>query len=109
MSSPTSSVIGGITGITGIASALGSDDKTIKTIGVADSGVQVAGATLVQFAPGAGTVLNAANSIGGKLIGTPEEIKNFFDMSKKAFKRAVGSLLKKGLIEKTEKGFKVKE
>lgn len=38
-----------------------------------------------------------------------EDIKDFFDMSKKAFKRAMGSLLKKGLIEKTEKGFKIKE
>lgn len=40
---------------------------------------------------------------------TPEEIKDFFDMSKKAFKRGIGSLLKKGLIEKTEKGFKLTE
>lgn len=40
---------------------------------------------------------------------SPEDIKDFFDMSKKAFKRAIGNLLKKGLIEKTEKGFKVKE
>ncbi|MGL4981219.1 MAG: CvfB family protein [Fusobacteriaceae bacterium] len=39
---------------------------------------------------------------------SPEDIKDFFDMSKKAFKRAMGSLLKKGLIEKTDKGFKVK-
>ncbi|MGL5126263.1 MAG: CvfB family protein [Fusobacteriaceae bacterium] len=39
---------------------------------------------------------------------TPEEIKDFFDMSKKAFKRAIGNLLKNGLIEKTEKGFQVK-
>ena len=77
ISSPISSVMGGITGITGIASALGSDDKTIKTIGVADSGVQVAGAVLDKFVPGAGTALNAVNSIGGKLIGTPEEIKDF--------------------------------
>lgn len=40
---------------------------------------------------------------------TPEEIKDFFDMSKKAFKRAVGNLLKNGLIEKTEKGFQLKK
>lgn len=40
---------------------------------------------------------------------SPEDIKDFFDMSKKAFKRAIGNLLKKGLIEKTDKGFKVKE
>lgn len=39
---------------------------------------------------------------------SPEDIKEFFDMSKKAFKRAMGGLLKKGLIEKTEKGFRVK-
>lgn len=40
---------------------------------------------------------------------TPEEIKDFFDMSKKAFKRAIGNLLKKGLIEKTETGFTLKK
>lgn len=40
---------------------------------------------------------------------SPEDIKDFFDMSKKAFKRAMGSLLKSGHIEKTEKGFKIKE
>ncbi|MGL4687995.1 MAG: CvfB family protein, partial [Fusobacteriaceae bacterium] len=39
---------------------------------------------------------------------SPEDIKDFFDLSKKAFKRAAGNLLKKGLIEKTDKGFKVK-
>ena len=39
---------------------------------------------------------------------SPDDIKHFFDMSKKAFKRAIGNLLKNGLIEKTEKGFQVK-
>lgn len=74
---PIGSITGGISGISNFASALGSDDETIKTIGMADSGVQVAGAVLDKFVPGAGTLLNAANSFGGKLIGTPKEVKDF--------------------------------
>lgn len=35
---------------------------------------------------------------------SPEDIKDYFFMSKKAFKRAIGQLLKQGLIEKKEKG-----
>jgi len=38
----------------------------------------------------------------------PETIKSVFNISKKAFKRAIGNLLKNGLIEKTEDGFKLK-
>lgn len=74
---PISSITGGISGISNFASALGSDDKTIKTIGMADSGVQVAGAALDMIAPGLGTGLNMVNSLGGKLIGTPKEVKDF--------------------------------
>lgn len=35
---------------------------------------------------------------------SPEDIKDYFSMSKKAFKRAMGQLLKQGLVEKKEKG-----
>ncbi|MEO1098872.1 MAG: GntR family transcriptional regulator, partial [Bacteroidota bacterium] len=35
---------------------------------------------------------------------SPEEIKYFFKLSKKAFKKAVGGLLKKELIKLDEKG-----
>lgn len=35
---------------------------------------------------------------------SPEDIKDYFSMSKKAFKRAIGQLLKQGLIEKQENG-----
>lgn len=35
----------------------------------------------------------------------PEQIVNYFNMSKKAFKRAIGNLLKQGKIEKTEDGY----
>ena len=38
---------------------------------------------------------------------TPEQIAKLAKMSKKAFKRAVGQLLKKRLIERSEKGIKV--
>jgi len=36
---------------------------------------------------------------------SPEAIKEYFGISKKAFKRAIGKLLKEGKIEKTEEGF----
>ena len=35
----------------------------------------------------------------------PDQIVNYFNMSKKAFKRAIGNLLKQGKIEKTEDGY----
>lgn len=40
---------------------------------------------------------------------SPEEIYDYFGISKKAFKRAMGNLLKEGLIEKTDKGFMIKK
>ncbi|MGL5053638.1 MAG: CvfB family protein [Cetobacterium sp.] len=36
---------------------------------------------------------------------SPESIKEYFGMSKKAFKRAMGRLLKEGKVEKTEEGY----
>lgn len=38
----------------------------------------------------------------------PEDIKDRLKMSKAAFKRAIGKLLKEGKIEQTEKGIKLK-
>ena len=38
---------------------------------------------------------------------SPEEIKDIFNISKKAFKRAVGRLLKEGAIEITDNGIKL--
>lgn len=40
---------------------------------------------------------------------SPEEIYDYFGISKKAFKRAIGNLLKERLIEKNEKGFHIKK
>ena len=40
---------------------------------------------------------------------SPEDIKREFGLSKKAFKRAIGGLLKNRFIEKTEAGFKLTE
>lgn len=40
---------------------------------------------------------------------SPEEIYDYFGISKKAFKRAIGNLLKENLIEKTDKGFAIKK
>nr|WP_307774430.1 S1-like domain-containing RNA-binding protein [uncultured Cetobacterium sp.] len=36
---------------------------------------------------------------------SPEAIKDYFGISKKAFKRAIGKLLKEGKIDKTEEGY----
>ncbi|MGL5000598.1 MAG: CvfB family protein [Cetobacterium sp.] len=36
---------------------------------------------------------------------SPESIKEYFGMSKKAFKRAMGRLLKEGKVEKTDEGY----
>ncbi|MGL4909945.1 MAG: CvfB family protein [Cetobacterium sp.] len=36
---------------------------------------------------------------------SPESIKEYFGMSKKAFKRAMGRLLKEGKVDKTEEGY----
>ncbi len=48
---------------------------------------------------------------GGKIFlhdkSEPEEIYNVFKMSKAAFKRAIGHLLKERLIEKIDNGFKI--
>ncbi len=57
-------------------------------------------------------ILKGIQSHGGKLPFTdkaePERIKNEFGMSKAAFKRAVGRLLKQGKIEILENGIRVK-
>jgi len=45
-----------------------------------------------------------------KIIGkSAEDIKDYFGISKKAFKRAIGSLLKNGLIEKSGDYFILKK
>ena len=77
IATPVNSVIGGISGLSGMAQALGSKDKTVRTIGLADSGVQTVSAAADMFVPGSGTALNLINSIGGNLIGTPKSIKQF--------------------------------
>lgn len=45
------------------------------------------------------------NSFGFTDKSSPEEIIDYFNMSKKAFKRAMGNLLKNGKVEKNEKGY----
>lgn len=44
------------------------------------------------------------DSFGFTDKSSPEEIIDYFNMSKKAFKRAMGNLLKNGKVEKNEKG-----
>nr|WP_317280474.1 S1-like domain-containing RNA-binding protein [uncultured Fusobacterium sp.] len=45
------------------------------------------------------------DSFGFTDKSSPEEIMDYFNMSKKAFKRAMGNLLKNGKVEKNEKGY----
>jgi len=57
-------------------------------------------------------ILNKIKAYGGTLMmndkSAPEDIKQEFQMSKKAFKRAVGRLLKEGKIEFIDGGIKLK-
>ncbi|MBU1340685.1 MAG: hypothetical protein KKE44_16575 [Proteobacteria bacterium] len=59
------------------------------------------------------TILNILNQAGGFIPchdkSSPEEIKKIFSMSKKEFKRAVGSLYKKGFLELKENGILLKQ
>jgi len=61
----------------------------------------------LQIDDDAAKILDALNKSGGRLpVGdksSPEEIKEAFDMSKAAFKRAIGHLFKERLIEIAEK------
>ena len=57
-------------------------------------------------------ILNKLEKAGGFIPchdkSSPEEIKKVFSMSKKEFKRAVGGLFKKGLLELKEDGIRLK-
>lgn len=65
----------------------------------------------IQMNEDAVYVLNKLKSNGGKLQlndnSSPKKIKNELDMSKSAFKRAVGRLLKEKQIKITEKGIEL--
>lgn len=65
-----------------------------------------------QMVDDSDAVLNKLKAYGGTLMmndkSSPEDIKKEFRMSKKAFKRAVGRLLKEGQIEFVEGGIKLK-
>ena len=67
----------------------------------------------MQMDKDAEMIWNRIENYGGKLPFTdkadPELIKREFQMSKNAFKRAVGRLLKEGKIEITEKAIVVKK
>lgn len=59
------------------------------------------------------TIVNVLKEAGGFLAchdkSSPEDIKKHFSMSKKEFKRAVGGLFKKGLLELKKDGIALKE
>lgn len=66
----------------------------------------------MQMDTDAQVIIEQLEMCGGELglndESSPEEIKDTLNMSKKAFKRAVGKLLKEKKIEFTEKGIKMK-
>lgn len=58
------------------------------------------------------TIVNILKEAGGFIPchdkSSPEEIKKVFSMSKKEFKRAIGGLFKKGILELKENGIRLK-
>jgi len=68
--------------------------------------------SFIQMDKDAEFILEKMKLLGDKFTfndkSAPEEIEDYFGISKKAFKRAIGTLLKNNKIEKTDKGFKVK-
>ncbi|SCY39567.1 CvfB family protein [Desulfoluna spongiiphila] len=66
-----------------------------------------------SVAGSANRVLEILEEAGGFVAchdkSTPEEIKRIFSMSKKEFKRTVGALYKKGFIELSDTGIRLKE
>jgi predicted RNA-binding protein (virulence factor B family) len=61
----------------------------------------------------ADTIVTILKQAGGFIPchdkSSPEEIKKIFSMSKKEFKRAVGGLFKKGILELKKNGIKLKQ
>ena len=66
----------------------------------------------IQMDEDSAIILKKIEENGGKLPfndkSDPEVIKEYFDMSKNAFKRGVGRLLKEGKIQIEEKGIRLK-
>ena len=66
----------------------------------------------IQMDEDSAIILKKIEENGGKLPfndkSDPEIIKEYFDMSKNAFKRGVGRLLKEGKIQIEEKGIRLK-
>lgn len=63
-----------------LLSSIGSSNSSTKTMNIADSGVGTVSSIASMFGPqgqAVGAAINAINSIGGSLIGTPKSIKNF--------------------------------
>jgi len=64
-----------------------------------------------QMKDDASIILDKLNTNGGMLMlndnSSPDKIKRELNMSKRAFKRAVGSLLKEGKIKLTEEGIEI--
>ena len=75
--------------------------------------LSVRGPAYMQINDDADRIMNALNESGGKLPfndrSDPEMIKDEFEMSKAAFKRACGHLLKEKLIKITDSGIEATE
>ena len=59
------------------------------------------------------SIVDILNAAGGFIAchdkSSPQEIKKIFSMSKKEFKRAVGGLFKRGILELTPEGIRLKQ
>lgn len=85
------------------------EEVTVRVIGVKEDG-SLNGSMLPRkherLSKDAETILNYLQSVGGKMPfddkSTPEEIKEMFQMSKGAFKRALGSLMKAGKVKQED-------
>jgi predicted RNA-binding protein (virulence factor B family) len=91
------------------------DEVKIRVIGVKEDGkldLSLRDKFYVEIEGDAETILNKAIKNGGTLLlndySSPKEIRKQLNMSKSAFKKAVGRLLKEGKIEFIKDGIKVR-
>ena len=61
-----------------------------------------------KYVKSAQGVVNAGGFIPCHDKSSPAEIKKIFSMSKKEFKRAIGGLFKKGILDLKENGIQLK-
>ena len=91
------------------------EELTCRVTAVREDGkltISIKQKAYIQMDEDSAIILKKIEENGGKLPfndkSDPEVIKEYFDMSKNAFKRGVGRLLKEGKIQIEEKGIRLK-